>query len=58
MAKLSKPIQIPGTEAVRVRLTDGDRVELLLIDQSGSVQSVPVQMECERMAAEANRAAA
>jgi hypothetical protein len=34
------------TEEVRVRIVDG-KVELVLIDHSGEVESVPVRMEPE-----------
>lgn len=47
MAQLSKRIQVPGTDAVRVR-RDGEKVELVLIDQAGGVQVVPVAMEEEK----------
>jgi hypothetical protein len=52
MCRLSKRIEIPGTEAVRVR-QNGDKVELMLIDRDGAVQLVPVQMEIERPATNA-----
>lgn len=49
MGKLSKRIEIPDTAAVRVR-QNGDKVELVLIGNDGSVCSVPVKMELERVA--------
>lgn len=52
MSKVSKRIEIPDTEALRVR-QDGDRLELVLIDKSGAVQLVPVKMDPERTAAQA-----
>jgi len=47
MVQVSKEIQIPDTEAVRVR-REGERVELVLIDKDGAEQLVPVQMEAEK----------
>jgi hypothetical protein len=45
MCQISKRIPLgEHTEEVRVRITNG-KVEIVLIDHSGSVQSVPVQME-------------
>ena len=50
MCQLSKRIPLgEHTEEVRVRITNG-KVELVLIDHSGSVSSVPVKMEPERPA--------
>ena len=46
-SKVSKRIEVPGVEALRVRKT-GDTVELVLIDDSGQVQLVPVELEEER----------
>lgn len=47
MGKVSKRIPIgEHTEEVRVRIIDG-KVELVLIDHDGTVQSVPVRMETE-----------
>ena len=50
MAQLSKKIQVPDVEAVRVR-QDGDKIAIVLIDKDGAVQMVPVVMEQERAAA-------
>jgi hypothetical protein len=49
MCRVSKRIEIHGTEAVRVR-QNGDKVELVLIDEKGAVHLVPVVMEPERAA--------
>lgn len=47
MAKLSRKILVTDIDAIRVRL-DGEKVEIVLIEEGGAVQLVPVPMEAEK----------